>query len=71
MTDKCPSCEYNKLRAEMWREEAYRQAGTPLPEPRREWVGLTDEDVKDIVFVERSWADAVRKVEAKLREKNT
>jgi hypothetical protein len=26
--------------------------------------------VKDIVFVERSWADAVRKVEAKLKEKN-
>jgi hypothetical protein len=39
--------------------------------PQREWQGLTDEDVKDIVFVERSWADAVRKVEAKLKEKNT
>jgi hypothetical protein len=38
--------------------------------PQREWVGLTDEEVKDIVFVERSWADAVRKVEAKLKKKN-
>ena len=42
----------------------------PLFAHRQEWVGLTDEDVKDIVFVERSWADAVRKVEAKLKEKN-
>ena len=50
MTDKCPSCEYNKLRAEMWREEAYRQAGHPLPEPRREWVGLTEEEYNAIRY---------------------
>jgi hypothetical protein len=42
----------------------------PLYAHRQEWQGLTEEDVKDIVFVERSWADAVRKVEAKLKEKN-
>jgi hypothetical protein len=41
------------------------------PRFKDEWQGLTDEDVKDIVFVERSWADAVRKVEAKLKEKNS
>ena len=47
--------------------------GVPLytAPPQREWQGLTDEDVKNIVFVERSWADAVRKIEAKLKEKNT
>jgi hypothetical protein len=32
----CPNCEYHKQRAQRWREEAYRQAGHPLPE--REWV---------------------------------
>lgn len=52
---------------------SYLPAGTLLytAPPQREWQGLTDEDVKNIVFVERSWADAVRKVEAKLKEKNT
>ena len=83
MTDKCPSCEYNKLRAEMWREEAYRQAGTPLPEPRREWVGLTDEEIKKLFRQSRQPGGAVcrspeqifaqhcRAIEVKLREKNT
>jgi hypothetical protein len=27
----CPRCEYNKQRAQNWREEAYRLAGHPLP----------------------------------------
>lgn len=41
--DNCPRCEYQKQRAQMWRHEAYKQAGHPLPE--REWVGLTHEDI--------------------------
>ena len=28
----CPTCEYNKQRAQIWRDEAYRLAGHPLPE---------------------------------------
>jgi len=44
MTD-CPNCEYHRKRTQLWREEAYKQAGHPLPE--REWVGLTDEDKQD------------------------
>jgi hypothetical protein len=28
----CPTCEYNKKRAQIWRDEAYRLAGHPLPE---------------------------------------
>ena len=28
----CPNCEYHRQRAQRWREEAYRQAGHPLPE---------------------------------------
>jgi hypothetical protein len=31
MTD-CPNCEYHRQRAQRWREEAYRQAGHPLPD---------------------------------------
>jgi hypothetical protein len=31
MTD-CPNCEYHKQRAQRWRDEAYKQAGHPLPE---------------------------------------
>ena len=28
----CPTCEYHKQRAKIWRDEAYRLAGHPLPE---------------------------------------
>ena len=30
---ECPNCEYHKSRALRWRDEAYKQAGYPLPEP--------------------------------------
>ena len=29
---ECPHCEYNKKRAQIWRDEAYKLAGHPLPE---------------------------------------
>ena len=44
-----------------------------LAQPKREWVGLTDEEVKDIVWnlpYEPS-QEHIRAIEAKLREKNT
>ena len=28
----CHTCEYHKQRAQLWRDEAYRLAGHPLPE---------------------------------------
>jgi hypothetical protein len=31
MTD-CPTCEYHKQRAQIWRDEAYKLSGHPLPE---------------------------------------
>lgn len=62
---KCTDCERYKLSASMWRAEAYKHAGTPLPwEPEellrkeyergyadanRKWVGLTDEEVSAIL----------------------
>jgi len=30
--NECPNCEYHKRRAQLWRVEAYRQSGHPLPE---------------------------------------
>jgi len=74
MTD-CPNCEYHRQRAQRWREEAYKQAGHPLPE--RTWVGLTDEDqsfvydqVKQIVGGKPFWVKFADAIEAKLKEKN-
>jgi hypothetical protein len=74
MTD-CPNCEHHKKRAQLWREEAYKQAGHPLPE--REWVGLTDEEIR-LQWSEfweaecHPWAiDFAKAIEAKLKEKNT
>ena len=77
MTD-CPNCEYHRQRAQRWREEAYRQAGHPLPE--REWVGLTYEEIKafdtwhDNREEEVGWvnpSEIVAYIEAKLKEKNS
>jgi hypothetical protein len=28
----CPHCEYHKQRAQIWRDEAYRLSGHPMPE---------------------------------------
>ena len=76
----CQHCDYHKKRAQLWRAEAYRQAGYPLPE--REWVGLTDEEIEGAIddgfafglndgnvsndYVIRY----VRVIETKLKEKN-
>ena len=66
MTD-CPNCEHHKKRAQLWRDEAYKQAGHPLPE--REWVGLTDADIVQMGL--SNYMKVVRETESKLREKNT
>jgi hypothetical protein len=78
MALECPNCEYHKKRAQLWRDEAYKQAGHPLPD--REWVGLTDEEIKafdtwhDNREEEIGWvnpSEIVAYIEAKLKEKNT
>jgi hypothetical protein len=61
----CPTCEYHKQRAQLWRDEAYRLAGHPLPErdpvlEEREACAklcdyvydniVTDEHIKDMAF---------------------
>jgi hypothetical protein len=65
----CPNCEYHRKRTQLWREEAYKQAGHPLPE--REWVGLTDEDIALIDWESLiTKKDCVKAIEAKLKERN-
>jgi hypothetical protein len=39
MTD-CPNCEYHKKRTQLWRDEAYKQAGHPLPDREQEPVAF-------------------------------
>jgi len=38
---------------------------------KREWVGLTDEDISEIVRGTHNTGSFVRAIEAKLKEKNT
>ena len=65
----CQHCDYHKKRAQLWREEAYRQAGHPLPE--RVWVGLTKDEVETLSYqAEGNTWKAVELAEAKLKEKN-
>ena len=37
MALECPNCEYHRQRAQRWRDEAYKQAGHPLPERDEPW----------------------------------
>ena len=78
MTD-CLNCEYHRKRAQLWRDEAYKQAGHPLP--KRTWVGLTDEERDGKRVLENGllfntaeaqvWEMAVEWAEQKLKERNT
>ena len=59
---KCPHCERQKQRVELWRQEAYRLS-------ERQWVGLTDEEIEQMGL--SNYIKVVRETEAKLKEKNT
>ena len=65
----CPTCEYHKQRAQIWRDEVYRLGGHPLPERKKEWVGLTQEEIEDSYNAD--YKAQTRAIEAKLKEKNT
>jgi len=54
-------------------KQILRDMGQPYHFEKREWVGLTDEEVKAIIWnlpYEPSQVD-IRAIEAKLKEKNT
>ena len=68
-TADCPNCEYHRKRTQLWREEAYRQAGHPLPE--REWVGLTKEERHEISLANKPYvADIMAAHEEELKRRN-
>ena len=68
----CPSCEYNKQRAAIWRAEAYKQAGHDVIQ--RPWIGLTEDEITECFKITPDqylpW-QIYRRIEAKLKEKNT
>ena len=75
-TDGCLACDARKLPEQDWveRERAvgYRE-GHRAALAQRTWVGLTDEEVKKIVGLDRYTdllKEVVQYVEAKLRSKN-
>ena len=49
---------------------AYKWKPLYAAPPMREWVGLTDDEIKDILNCGRNGLIDIKKVEAKLREKN-
>jgi hypothetical protein len=77
----CPNCERYKESAKNWRHKAYELSGHPLPWDRGDtWVGLTDEEVRQLEVMEdeeeerKGWCDPkllIAWTEAKLKEKNT
>jgi hypothetical protein len=44
----CPTCEYHKQRAQIWRDEAYRLAGHPLPRK---------ETMIDFLYTDARWTE--------------
>jgi hypothetical protein len=48
------------------RKEAVRAAMRAIP-----WVGLTDREMMDVIQIDDSPVEMGRKIEAKLKEKNT
>ena len=42
-----------------------------LDKPQRTWVGLTDREMMDAIYIDDTPMEMGRKIEAKLKEKNT
>ena len=61
---ECPNCERQKQRVELWRQEAYRLS-------ERQWVDLTDREMIDAIYIDDTPIEMGRKIETKLKEKNT
>jgi len=65
----CPNCEYHRQRAARWRAEAYKLGGydgIELP-----WKGLTGRELMDAIYLDDTPMEMGRRIEAKLKEKNT
>jgi hypothetical protein len=46
----CPNCEYHRQRAQRWRDEAYKQAGHPLPDREQEPVQVSPLEFVEMVM---------------------
>jgi hypothetical protein len=72
-----PVGKFAKFTDGVWREVTDGSPGAPLYAAPRQWVGLTDEEIKSLPSWWPSYEDApalielVKDVEAKLKEKNT
>jgi len=82
----CPTCEYHKQRAQIWRDEAYKLSGHPLPRKEtmteddddiqayvKPWQGLSEQDINELKFNLPDlyyWVDVVRATEKRLKELN-
>jgi hypothetical protein len=55
--------------------ERFAELVAALVQPERKWQGLTDEEIMSLlpgaVRLPPGWADTVRAIEAKLKEKNS
>jgi hypothetical protein len=65
----CPNCEYHRQRAQLWRAEAYAQAGHDIIE--RPWVGLTDAEWLSLGCKSVEEVRIGLAIQDKLKEKNT
>lgn len=68
----------SKLRMELIVQQEKYKTGWPLGDPRvlfnqpqREWVGLTDEEISELIRATHNTGSFVRAIEAMLKERNT
>jgi hypothetical protein len=59
--------EFNRIE----REASLRRAAVMVAITKREWVDLTDREMMDAIDIDDSPMTMGRKIEAKLKEKNT
>ena len=66
---------YYEMTAKQWLDWALSVVTVHAPPPRREWVGLTEEDKESFwmadQMTQKEWDELFAAIEAKLREKNT
>jgi len=76
-----PVGKFAKFTDGIWREVTDGSAGVPLYTHPKEWVGLTEYDIKGVLGLSESWVGEdcsipdmigfAKAIEAKLKEKNT
>ena len=65
-----PVGKFAKFTDGIWREVTDGSAGVPLYTHPKEWVGLTKEDIDEIIINSKNSEPYFKAIEAKLKEKN-